>query len=325
MTNFIYDNTSLAFPKSDFSPLPVGANPVQWIVAANWNQLAQAVIDLRDGIRAAKYLGFTEQASDPNPISYASSWLWVRTSDKQLVHRRSDASERAIADKSTDLFPDTDNTLQLGSNSKRWLSVTATTYTAAIVALTGGSTSQNYQTFGDGVSAPVAPASNARIRYNDSTKKLQASVDAGSYLNVVTGTPFGSAGQTIIRIIPCGDHDDNDTVNPKAVGSIAVNPADYAIAGTTLSWKFRAVAAAGNGTVTAKVTLRNITDAVDVTTVTFVGSTAATKQEVSLTVPTDLPNSEKFYEVRIFVQSHVAADDLIVLYTAELRAINTVT
>jgi hypothetical protein len=142
--------------------------------------------------------------------------------------------------------------------------------------------------------------------------------------SVVGATLVGATGDVVIRVISCGDHDDNDTVNEKAVAAFSLNPTDYALGGSATTWKFRAVAAAGNNTVVAHVKLRNITDSVDVTTLNFTGSSATQKQEATLTAGSDLPNSEKIYEVRIYVDAHTGASDLITLYTADLRALNTV-
>lgn len=126
MSNFVYDNTSLAFPKTDLSPLPPGANANEYIVSTDWNTLAQATVDLRDSVRAGKYFGFVAQASDPNPTAYASSWLWVRTSDGQIIHRRPGGSSRELVDRNSDIVPSTNNSFKLGSPSFRWQEVYAT-------------------------------------------------------------------------------------------------------------------------------------------------------------------------------------------------------
>lgn len=47
MSNFIYDDTGLNGPKSDLAPLPVGANANQWVQAADWNQVRQALLDIQ--------------------------------------------------------------------------------------------------------------------------------------------------------------------------------------------------------------------------------------------------------------------------------------
>ncbi len=185
MTNFIYDNTTLAYPKTDLNPIPPGGNPAQYFVASNWNDLAQAVVDLRDVIRSGKYHGFTEQSSDPAPSAYTSSYLWVRTSDKQLLHHRSDGTTRALADKSSDLLPDTDNTYGLGNASKRWASVYGTVLAAS-----------TYVQFSNGASAGVSASGTARLRYNNSSLQIQVSVNGGAYVSII-GSPITSKGDLL--------------------------------------------------------------------------------------------------------------------------------
>ncbi len=51
MSNFVDDNTALPFPKTDGRPLPVGADPTQWVVADDWNEICQAAVDLRTNVK----------------------------------------------------------------------------------------------------------------------------------------------------------------------------------------------------------------------------------------------------------------------------------
>jgi hypothetical protein len=51
-TNFVTDLTSLPFPKSDKIPLPATEDPNKAVVAADWNTLCQASIDLRSAVLA---------------------------------------------------------------------------------------------------------------------------------------------------------------------------------------------------------------------------------------------------------------------------------
>lgn len=147
----------------------------------------------------------------------------------------------------------------------------------------------------------------------------------GQATAAASGAFIGSTGDTLIRVVPAAGRDDNDTVTPKIVGAFAFDPADHALGGTSRTIVFRAVAAAGNGTVTGRVKIRNVTDSVDVATLAFSGSSATQKVDSAvLAVPASIPNSEKIYEVSIYVDAHAGGSDLITLYGAQLRIVNTV-
>lgn len=72
MTNFVYDNTTLNFPKSDFAPLPVGADATKYVRSSDWNTTNQALIDVKSVFRGAKWYGLEEQVSDPAPTGVAN-------------------------------------------------------------------------------------------------------------------------------------------------------------------------------------------------------------------------------------------------------------
>lgn len=85
MSHFVYDGTSLAYPKADDVPLAISDDPTKFVQASEWNLLNQAVVDLRDVITLGKYHGFTAQALDPTPVGVAA-YIWSRT-DGALLYR----------------------------------------------------------------------------------------------------------------------------------------------------------------------------------------------------------------------------------------------
>jgi hypothetical protein len=246
MPNFVYDNTSLAFPKTNLFPLQSGADPTKYIVDTNWNDLCQGVVDLRGAIKQGKYFGFAPQASDPNPLAGGTtSWLWVRNSDGQIIHRRPDGSSRELADKNSDLLPSIDATYKLGDLSHRWLSLNVVGLNVDSIANAAGSTALDFSNLavngvvvannynlvpynnintqslgspsrawdkiyvrsftaevlaanltadtnrillapGQGYSTLSNPGT-ALIRYNDSTHKIQVSINGGAYTDITTG------------------------------------------------------------------------------------------------------------------------------------------
>lgn len=61
-----------------------------------------------------------------------------------------------------------------------------------------GSASLYYES-ADGIAAPVSPSSRGRLRYNNTTKRWESSVDGGAYSSLVTGTGTGMAiGNAVI-------------------------------------------------------------------------------------------------------------------------------
>ena len=52
MTNFLIDNTTLPFPKTNLVPLPPGADESNYVADTDWNTVCQGSLDLRDFLRA---------------------------------------------------------------------------------------------------------------------------------------------------------------------------------------------------------------------------------------------------------------------------------
>lgn len=75
--DFIVNGTSLPTTKVDLLPLPSRANPINYIVASDYNALTSALVDTRNAITQGSYLGFSAQASAPAPIN-ATNFLWFK-------------------------------------------------------------------------------------------------------------------------------------------------------------------------------------------------------------------------------------------------------
>ncbi len=86
MTNYVYDDTDLAFPKNNLNSLPSGANEDQYVVDEDWNGLCQAVEDLKDHARGAKWYGLEEQVTDPIPAGI-TNYLWLSNAGILTVKR----------------------------------------------------------------------------------------------------------------------------------------------------------------------------------------------------------------------------------------------
>lgn len=76
MPNFIYNNTTLPYPKTNLAALPSGADPNEYVQDTDWNTLNQAVTDIKSVLRGSLWYGVAPQGSDPAP-SGVNSYIWV--------------------------------------------------------------------------------------------------------------------------------------------------------------------------------------------------------------------------------------------------------
>lgn len=91
MPNFVYDSTSLYYPKTNFAPLPAGADSTKWVSETDWNTAMQAIVDVRGVLLGGRFLGFETQASDPLP-SNSDQYLWMSTAGRVKVHMPDDTT-----------------------------------------------------------------------------------------------------------------------------------------------------------------------------------------------------------------------------------------
>jgi hypothetical protein len=139
----------------------------------------------------------------------------------------------------------------------------------------------------------------------------------------------GHVNDKIIFPFWSGGRKSHNSDTPLVVGAFSVNPADYALAQCAMSALFRVVAANGNPSITTHALLYNVTDseAVSGSTLNYT-TTVMEKKEATLTVGAaagNLKNSEKLYEVRIWVDAPTTPEiDTIELYSAHLILLNQV-
>lgn len=78
MSDFVYDLTSLNFPKADLVAMPGGRDPANYVNAADWNKESQAIVDLRTALRAGKWHGLVEQTTTPTTPASGTVMLFSR-------------------------------------------------------------------------------------------------------------------------------------------------------------------------------------------------------------------------------------------------------
>jgi len=166
---------------------------------------------------------------------------------------------------------------------------------------------------------PSGATVNQVLKYNGTAFVPQSSGGGGG---------VGASGEKFINIIPCGTRATGTSATPLVVHSIAFDPSIYTLTGATKTLIFRTIAATGNSTVTGHIKLRDITTGQDISIINLTNQTAQIKSEVSLSIGSPgtntIANSEKIYEIRIYVDSPSLLNDTIELYSAEIRVINTV-
>lgn len=199
-----------------------------------------------------------------------------------------------LAQDASNLFwDDTNNRLGLGTNVPGTVLDIAGTGNTAGLALRGGS------------STVVSAAGSARIRFNEGTNTLQASLNGGAYSDI-----GGVSNPTWLTV---GDRATHALDTPvKVVSAFEFDRSQF----TSSTIKFRATGARGN-TVNGVVELYNLTDAASVTTLTFSSTSPALQESADITG--SLPASSKIYEVRIYLAAPFIAGDSIELYSAYLN------
>lgn len=207
---------------------------------------------------------------------------------------------------SSELGPVSDNAISLGDSTHRFVDG----YFAGKLALDGYT-----------IDLSAGATTNQVIQYNG-TKFVAATVSGGG--------GFGSSGQKLYTSMPAAFNANNGTTTPMTVGAVRFDPTNHVLSGTTQSVVFRAIAANGSASVVGHVKLRDVTNSVDITTFNLTaGTTSDTLFEQTLTVSTagtnSIANSAVIYEVRIYVDSPVNANDFVQLYSAEIRNIQTIT
>lgn len=85
MAHFVYDGTALPFPKTNLKPIPGGADSSKYVRGVDWNELNQAVEDLRNAIKSGHYFGLEEQSADPAP-SGVDDYLWLKDTGEFYLH-----------------------------------------------------------------------------------------------------------------------------------------------------------------------------------------------------------------------------------------------
>lgn len=79
MAEFVYAGGTLAYPKSDLNPIPGGADGTKYVVAADWNEVCQALVDVRTAIKGGQYFGLEEQGATPASPAAGKVHIFTQT------------------------------------------------------------------------------------------------------------------------------------------------------------------------------------------------------------------------------------------------------
>jgi len=137
----------------------------------------------------------------------------------------------------------------------------------------------------------------------------------------------GQADDTVVITLRGGDAESHNNATPKVVSQFSFDPREYVLANATLAIWLRATAANGTTPLTSHVQLYNLTDAEYVGAGLDFTTDSLTTLEEELTIGSgagEIEEADKFYEIRIWVDSPVNPEDAIELGSAELRMVNTV-
>lgn len=174
------------------------------------------------------------------------------------------------------------------------------------------------QTTGEGLALSVATllegatgeatesAASGDWLVGDGTGGAQLASAAPGDVRAVLGVP------SALQLIPLAPYASTVSTVDVAIGGAYFDPADYAITGKTTVLTLDAIGEVVSG-VTGTLTLHNLTDAVDVATLSWT-ETSATRKTASVT----LPGAAKIYELRL-KKSGGAVSDYAVILAANLR------
>lgn len=141
----------------------------------------------------------------------------------------------------------------------------------------------------------------------------------------------GKAGDSLYTNLWTGGRESHNSETPLIAGAFSLNPADFALANTTVTFKFNVVAAMGVTPLTGYVQIYNLTDAELVTSslVTITDNTNPTAFSVTLQVGAaagKIKEATKLYECRLWVDTVGDPEtDYIEMMKAELRVVYLVT
>jgi hypothetical protein len=168
---------------------------------------------------------------------------------------------------------------------------------------------------------------DVEVRISGTTTTADVRADSWAAIYELAGPQYGAEGETLINTIRAGDVASHNSATPLVVSQFAFDPSEYSLTGATRSLVFRAVAANGGGVAQTKARLYSVTDTEYIGSgLTFTSANPAKAQE-TLTIGTgsgEVDDSEKIYEVHIWVVSPDEVDDTIELGSAELRLVNTI-
>lgn len=85
MSNFVYDDTDLLYPKTNLNPIPAGGSEDNYVDGNAWNKVNQACVDIKTVLRGGDWYGLAENASDPAPAGI-DDYVWLDDAGAYWLH-----------------------------------------------------------------------------------------------------------------------------------------------------------------------------------------------------------------------------------------------
>ena len=133
----------------------------------------------------------------------------------------------------------------------------------------------------------------------------------------------GASGQSIRENATITTFSPVDESTYSVIGAIQLNPANYVLDGTTVSYTLKITAAVTDSGLTGDVRLHNLTDASTVSTLSWTGAGDTTPTEKTAVI--SLASGNKVYEIQARVTGGTPPADQVLVYSSIIQIDRTIT
>lgn len=136
------------------------------------------------------------------------------------------------------------------------------------------------------------------------------------------GGSIGEAGQSIRETATITTFTPVDESTYSVIGAIRLNPSDYTLEGTVVTYTLKVVAAVTSAGLTGNVRLHNLTDTSIVSTLSWTGAGDTTPTEKTATI--SLAAGNKIYEIQARVTGGTPPADQVLVYSSSIQIDRTI-